>query len=89
VRTLSTLLGATAIWLSLAGVPKIILANPLGQLTQTAPAASSNDADQCIECHAAEVAGFARSKMARSMRTGGHGVVFSKTVPTLDSSYQF
>ena len=71
VRTLSTLLGATLICLSLAGVSNVIQANPLGQSAQNAPASSSKEADQCIRCHAAKVAGFTRSKMANSMRTGG------------------
>jgi hypothetical protein len=40
-------------------------------VTGAAPTAASDDANRCRGCHAYEVDGFARSKMAHSMRAGG------------------
>jgi hypothetical protein len=50
---------------------------------------ASIDPNQCRKCHAEEVEGFARSKMARSMRVGGQeptgSVVASGTAITMHS----
>jgi hypothetical protein len=43
--------------------------------------AVSIDQNQCKKCHAEEVAGFARSKMAHSMRIGGQEPAGAVTVP--------
>ena len=42
---------------------------------------ASVDQNQCRKCHAEEVAGFARSKMAHSMRLGGQEPTGTVTVP--------
>ncbi|MGC1781746.1 MAG: hypothetical protein WA708_04445 [Acidobacteriaceae bacterium] len=73
VRSLLMVLGATAVWLFLAAIISVSLADSPGQLAKTAsPTDSNDDANRCIECHSAEVTGFLGSKMAHSMRTGAH-----------------
>jgi hypothetical protein len=65
-------------------------AQPSAQLPSTTPA--SPDQNQCSKCHAEEVDGFSRSKMAHSMRVGAQepdGVVTaSGTTITMHSDKQ-
>jgi hypothetical protein len=67
-----------------------------GAVKGAAPTTVADDANRCRGCHAYEVDGFARSKMAHSMRAGGQepaGVVrTSKATITMhagqDGSWQ-
>src|SRR5580698_7260291 len=49
--------------------------------SSVAPAANAGDESRCRHCHSAEVDGFARSKMAHSMRRGGQEPTGSVQVP--------
>jgi hypothetical protein len=49
--------------------------------TSTSVSTTSIDQDQCKKCHAEEVAGFARSKMAHSMRVGAQEPAGVVTAP--------
>jgi Tetratricopeptide repeat len=56
-------------------------AHPATQTPSTNLPAASPDQNQCRKCHAEEVDGFARSKMAHSMRVGGQEPAGVVTAP--------
>ena len=68
--------------IAIAKPPKLLFAGPsdAAQMDTGVPE-SSIDPNHCKGCHAEEVAGFARSKMARSMRVGGVEPVGKVRVP--------
>jgi hypothetical protein len=63
--------------------------DPISQTPSTTTPAAPPDQNQCSKCHAEEVDGFARSKMAHSMRVGGQepdgAVTASGTTITMHS----
>jgi hypothetical protein len=63
-------LGATLLLLCCGGALRVVFAHSSSPPVQ-AKAPASVDDNQCRQCHAYEVDGFARSKMANSMRLGG------------------
>jgi hypothetical protein len=72
-RSILGCLGVTAILLSSSGAPRASIGgSQSGTIAarSTATDAATNDPDQCRECHAEEVDGYAQSRMARSMRLG-------------------
>src|ERR1700761_1935453 len=72
-RSILGCLGATAILLSSLEAPRPSIASSPSEMIaaqSTVTKAAANDPDQCRECHADEVDGYAQSKMARSMRLG-------------------
>jgi hypothetical protein len=65
-----TSLGATILLLCFCGALSVVFAHSPSPSVQ-AKAPMPVDDNQCRQCHAYEVDGFARSKMANSMRLGG------------------
>jgi hypothetical protein len=59
---------ATAIWVLPGGLLGGSQSRPPGQSQQGTQASEANESNRCIKCHAAQVAGFARSKMSHSMQ---------------------
>lgn len=74
MRSILGTLAATAILLWGAGAPShsIAYSSSPKNMASSAPekSATAGDADECRDCHAKEVDGYAQSKMAHSMRIG-------------------
>ena len=70
-RRLWSAIGASAIWFFGTGAFSVSVADPPDQSMIAASTAVADGGNTCAKCHAAAVAGFARSKMAQSMRVGG------------------
>ncbi|MCU1247783.1 MAG: tetratricopeptide repeat protein [Edaphobacter sp.] len=83
LRLLGTVAAALALSL-LTGSNRPLLARSATRssaMPSTSVPAASIDQNQCKKCHAEEVAGFARSKMAHSMRVGGQEPAGVVTAP--------
>src|ERR1700694_3206503 len=70
---------ALSLFVNPVSKPTAHAAQLAAQLSSTTPAPP--DQNQCSKCHAEEVDGFARSKMAHSMRVGGQEPAGVVTAP--------
>ncbi len=82
--------GALAMFLCMAGPATVRLGHASPPRVQKTLISASDEADDCVDCHEQEVDGFARSKMAHSMRLPGQepeGIVrVPGTVIRMDSN---